>query len=64
MKTIIYALLASFFLLSILSENAQSQSQWIQCNGTYGGEIRTLAANGGIIYAGTYQYGILVSTDN
>lgn len=50
------------FFLSILSENAQSQ--WIQCNRPYGGEIRNLAASGGIIYAGTYQYGILVSTDN
>ena len=38
-------------------------AQWIQTNGPYGGNIRALAIDEENIFAGTYEDGIFLSTD-
>lgn len=40
-----------------------SHAQWVQTNGPYGGNIWALAINGENIFAGTYEDGIFLSTD-
>ncbi|TAL68541.1 MAG: T9SS type A sorting domain-containing protein [Bacteroidetes bacterium] len=52
-------------LLLILSYYNLLYAQWNQCNGPYGGNVRTLAINGSNIYAGIYDGGgIFLSTNN
>jgi ligand-binding sensor domain-containing protein len=39
-------------------------AQWVQTNGPYGGEIRALAVSGTNLYAGTWDSGVFLSTNN
>ena len=51
----------AYFLLSFQI----SFSQWEECNnGLYGASVLCMAVNGNNIYAGTYNGGIFLSTDN
>jgi len=53
-------LLLSSFLLSTCNE---CRSQWVQCNGIYGGKVNALITKGNKIFAGTEYYGVFTSTD-
>lgn len=58
-----------FFLISWLLPFQFIHAQWVQTNGPYGGEIRSLAlsnngAGGTNIFAGTNGYGLFRSTDS
>ena len=50
------------FLLFLFSMRANAQ--WEQCDGIYGGFVRSLASSGNYIYAGTAYNGVQVSSNN
>ena len=53
----------SSFLLLILS-NVNLQAQWVQTSGTSGGAIKCFAVSGTNIFAGNYDGGVYLSTNN
>src|SRR5229473_2797837 len=50
--------------LAFLCCKWQSQAQWIQTNGPYGGFVGAFAASGSNVFAGTFGGGVFLSTDN
>ncbi|MCX6158557.1 MAG: hypothetical protein NTY74_11330 [Ignavibacteriae bacterium] len=54
-------LLVILAMIVAMSANAQ----WVQIsNGIYGGKVDAFAVSGNNIFAGTYMYGVFLSTDN
>jgi photosystem II stability/assembly factor-like uncharacterized protein len=41
-----------------------TQAQWEQSNGPYGGDVRSLIQSGNYLYAGTFGGGVFRSSDN
>ena len=60
MKTSIYL----YVVIFALSITGLLQAQWLQTNGIYGGEVRSLAINGDNIFSGTTENGAFLSTNN
>ena len=55
------------FLLLVLLGSAGINllhAQWVQTNGPYGGVISCLIVNGTNLFAGTYDAGVFLSTNN
>jgi len=63
MKKQIFLFIA-FVILNCLFLSSNCPAQWIQTNGPYGGDINCLAVSGSNIYAGTYDSGVFLSTNN
>ncbi|MBL7997538.1 MAG: T9SS type A sorting domain-containing protein [Candidatus Kapabacteria bacterium] len=54
----------STFLISILCMCSTAHAQWTQTNGPYGGNVRCFAVSGTNLFAGTYGFGVFLSTNN
>ncbi len=52
-----------YFLIALLISTNKTNAQWVQTNGPYGGNIRSIAVSGTNIFAGT-DGGIFLSTNN
>jgi ligand-binding sensor domain-containing protein len=59
MKKLIYSVV---IVLSLVCFNVNAQ--WLQTNGPYGGIVNCLTVQGANIFAGTYNNGVLRSSDN
>jgi len=57
-------LLFSLFIIQFLFITKVSVSQWIQCDGIYGGSVSCLVTQGSNIYAGTTFAGVYITTNN
>jgi len=62
MKKIITFVFIFIFHYSLLILN--SYSQWVQCDGIYGGYAGSLAVSGNFIFAGINDNGVYLSTNN
>jgi hypothetical protein len=60
MKTIRFVL----FLFAIALCGSQTDAQWVQTNGPYGGEVYSLVVSGPNLFAATYGGSVFYSTDN
>jgi hypothetical protein len=62
MKRLIETVVPVVLVLFMTSLN--SRAQWVQTNGPYGGDIRSLAYSGQNLFAGTGGGGVFLSTNN
>ena len=53
-----------FVVFSIFTTVNPLYAQWIQTNGPYGGEVYSFAVSGTNLFAGTYNSGVFLSTNN
>jgi hypothetical protein len=53
-----------FVVFSLPIATIPVHAQWIQTNGPYSGDVRTFAASGMNLFAGTYGNGVFLSTNN
>ena len=60
-KFVILFLVLIFFLLGVTQN---SQAQWVQTNGPYGGRVLSFAASGTNLFAATAPSGVFLSTNN